>query len=97
MEAIELNSFDQLVITVIKTHLFVTAMLCTFFLCSVLIGKSAEFAFIRTRKDARKRTTAETQPVDAHGEANVAATSTDSGQSFRPAEQKDGVHVKFWL
>lgn len=93
MEAFELNSFDQIMITLIKTHLLFTAMCCTLFLCSVLIGKSFQFAFLRVRDDASKRTTAGAEAVAAQRKTNGTAGAAEAAQAFKPAEPKDGFQV----
>lgn len=94
MEAFELNSFDQFAITLIKTHLLVTAVLCTFFLCSVLIGKSFQFAFLRVTDDASKWTTTISESTSQlePPAADVSASSAKckSQWAFRPAEPRDG-------
>lgn len=94
MEAFELNSFDQFAITLIKTHLLVTAVLCTFFLCSVLIGKSFQFAFSRVNKYAGLWTStvfeSASQSDPAAADVSSAAAKCKSPWAFRPAEPRDG-------
>ena len=93
MESFELNSFDQIMITLIKTHLLFTAMCCTFFLCSVLIGKSFQFAFLRGTDDASKRTTTGAEAVAAQGKTDSTAGTAEAVQACRPAEPKERFEV----
>lgn len=96
MDAFELNSFDQIMITLIKTHLLFTAMCCTLFLCSVLIGKSFQFAFLRGTDDASKRATAISESASKIGQSadDVSACSAKCEDAwkwtYKTAEPRDG-------